>query len=219
MFTGLIQGTGTITAIQRKGGETRFTVRPGFTLHDPRLGESIAVNGVCLTVESFGRGGFHVYVSAQTMSLTNLGDLITGSQVNLERALALGDRLGGHLVAGHVDCLAGVEHIQQAGESKKFTLVYPEEFNPQVINKGSVALDGISLTITECGAGHLQVNIIPATWKETTIAHWKKGSLVNMETDLIGKYVQNMLGPWMAERFSQQNQKGIDMDFLRQHGF
>ena len=218
MFTGLIQGTGIIAAVEKKGLETRFTVRPGFVMHDPRPGESIAVNGACLTAENFSRDTFHVYASAQTMSVTNLKALSTGSHVNLERALALGDRLGGHLVSGHVDCLAGVEDIQAAGESKKITLVFPEEFNPQVINKGSVALDGVSLTITGCGPGWLQVNIIPATWKETTIALLKKGFQVNMETDLIGKYVQNMLGPWIANQAQARGSK-IDMDFLRQHGF
>ena len=218
MFTGLIQGTGRVAAVEKKGLETRFTVRPGFVMHDHHPGESIAVNGVCLTAEHFSRGAFHVYASAQTMSVTNLKDLSTGSHVNLERALALGERLGGHLVSGHVDCLAGVEDIQAAGESRQITLVFPEELSPQVINRGSVALDGVSLTITGCGPGWLQVNIIPATWKETTIAQWKKGAQVNMETDIIGKYVQNMLGPWLADKMQDQSGR-IDMDFLRQHGF
>ena len=218
MFTGLIQGTGIITALEKKGLETRFTVRPGFVIRDPRPGESIAVNGVCLTAENFSRDAFHVYASAQTMSVTNLKNLNTGSRVNLERALSLGDRLGGHLVSGHVDCLAVVEAIQAAGESQKITLVFPEELSPQVINMGSIALDGVSLTITGCGPGWLQVNIIPATWKETTITHWKKGFQVNMETDIIGKYVQNMLGPWLADKMQDQSGR-IDMDFLRQHGF
>ena len=218
MFTGLIQGTGRIVAVEKKSLETRFTVKPGFILHDPRAGESIAMNGACLTAEKFSRDAFQVYASAQTMSLTNLKDLNTGGQVNLERALALGDRLGGHLVSGHVDCLAEVDDIQPAGESRKVTLVFPEEFSSQVINKGSVTLDGVSLTITGCGPGWLQVNIIPATWQETTIARWKKGFLVNMETDIIGKYVQNMLGPWLSGQ-KQTRGGSIDMHFLRQHGF
>ncbi|WP_291320119.1 riboflavin synthase [Desulfonatronospira sp.] len=218
MFTGLIQGTGRVSAIEKKGLETRFTVRADFAIRDPRPGESIAVNGVCLTAENFSRDAFHVYASAQTISVTNLKNISIGSHLNLERALALGDRLGGHLVSGHVDCLAVVEDIQSAGESRKITLGFSEELSPQVINKGSVALDGVSLTITGCGPGWLQVNIIPATWKETAIARWKKGSQVNMETDLIGKYVQNMLAPWSADQSRTRNGK-IDMDFLRQHGF
>ncbi|EFI35087.1 riboflavin synthase, alpha subunit [Desulfonatronospira thiodismutans ASO3-1] len=218
MFTGLIQGTGRVAATEKKGLETRFTIRPGFVLSDPRPGESIAVNGVCLTAENFSRDAFHVYASAQTISVTSLKDLGTGSHVNLERALALGDRLGGHIVSGHVDCLARVEDIRADGESRRITLVFPEELSPQVIDKGSVALDGVSLTITGCGPGWLQVNIIPATWKETTLAGWKKGTQVNMETDLIGKYVQNMLGPWLEGRSRDQGGR-LDMDFLRQHGF
>ena len=118
MFTGIIWGVGQIAAMDRRGSETRFTVRPGFALTDYALGESIAVNGVCLTVETFGAGWFTAYASGETMSVTNLGALRVSSTVNLERALAMGDRLGGHLVSGHVDCLAEVLSIRQAGQSE-----------------------------------------------------------------------------------------------------
>ncbi len=215
MFTGIIWGVGQIAAMDRRGSETRFTVRPGFALTDYALGESIAVNGVCLTVETFGTGWFTAYASAETMSVTNLGALRVSSTVNLERALAMGDRLGGHLVSGHVDCLAEVLSIRQAGQSRIFKLGFPSAFAAQVIPKGSVALDGISLTVNDCGQDYLEVNIIPATQRETTISGWTPGQRVNMETDVIGKYVQRMLGPWT----SAPSPSAITLDFLRDNGF
>jgi len=219
MFTGLVQGTGKIAGLNRSGVETRLNIQPGFVLHSLRQGESIAVNGVCLTVEDFTPDRLYVYASEKTLSVTNLGLLRPAAQVNLERALALGDRLGGHLVSGHVDCMARIENVEHTGESRIFTLSFPEEYGSQVIDKGSVALDGISLTITACGVDSLQVNIIPATWKETAVSCWKKGALVNMETDMIGKYVQKTIEPWMKGRATQEKKSGIDMDFLHRHGF
>lgn len=218
MFTGIIWGVGQIAAMDRRGSETRFTVRPGFALTDYALGESIAVNGVCLTVETFGTGWFTAYASAETMSVTNLGALRVSSTVNLERALAMGDRLGGHLVSGHVDCLAEVLSIRQAGQSRIFKLGFPSAFAAQVIPKGSVALDGISLTVNDCGQDYLEVNIIPATQRETTISGWTPGQRVNMETDVIGKYVQRMLAPWNEGRH-QPASSSITPDFLKEHGF
>lgn len=220
MFTGLVQGMGTVRSVESRGAETRLRISPDFSLTDYQAGESIAVNGVCLTVEQFGKDWFSAYASAETMDLTNLGKLSTGSSVNLERALALGDRLGGHLVSGHVDCTATVASISPAGESKIFGLSFPAEFGPQVIAKGSVALDGISLTVNTCGQDHLEVNIIPATQAETTISGWKPGTRVNMETDVIGKYVQNMLAPWNdGPKSTRENAPSLTMDFLHKHGF
>ena len=218
MFTGIILGLGRIAAMDRRGGETRFTVRPDFALTDYTLGESIAVNGVCLTVETFGQGWFTAYASGETMSVTNLGALGVSSAVNLERALAMGDRLGGHIVSGHVDCLAEVLSIRQAGQSRIYRLGFPDAYSAQVIPKGSVALDGISLTVNDCGQGYLEVNIIPATQRETTISDWTQGRRINMETDVIGKYAQRMLGPWSSGH-SQGVPSAITPDFLKEHGF
>lgn len=218
MFTGIIQGTGHIGAVDNRGAETRLTVRPAFALTGYVAGESIAVNGVCLTVETFGAGWFTAYASAETMSVTNLGTLRVSAVVNLERALALGDRLGGHLVSGHVDCLAEVQSITPAGESRIYRLGFPAAHGAQVIPKGSVALDGISLTVNDCGPDYLEVNIIPATQRETTIAGWTPGRRVNMETDVIGKYVCRMLAPWSGPSASTQP-SAITMDFLKEHGF
>jgi riboflavin synthase len=214
MFTGLVQGTGRVDRIDARSGQSRLTLRPHFAMHNVELGESISVNGVCLTVETWDGAAFTAYASAETLSKSNLGELSTGASVNLERALALGDRLGGHLVSGHVDCIASVDSVRPAGESTIYRLAFPEEFGRLVVPKGSIALDGISLTVNECGSDWLEVNIIPATTAETNISSWRPGARVNMETDLLGKYVERMLGPWLAR------EKGaITEDFLRKHGF
>ncbi|PTN36874.1 riboflavin synthase [Desulfonatronum sp. SC1] len=235
MFTGLIQGPGKVLSVTGRQGEgsgnreTRLEIRPEAPIRDYVRGESIAVNGVCLTVETFAPDRFSVFASAETLRLTNLSNLRTGMRVNLERALALGDRLGGHLVSGHVDCLARIGETTQVGQSRWFRLLYPGEFSPLVVTKGSVTLDGISLTVNQCGEGFLEVNIIPETWQNTTISEWRPGRDVNMETDLIGKYVQRMLGPWTGTSSSPAEQRpsgtsvvgggGISEAFLREHGF
>jgi riboflavin synthase len=220
MFTGLVQGMGRVESVEAKSGETRLKIRALFDLKDIVAGESIAVNGTCLTVETFGAAWFTAFASAETLRHTSLGALKTGGVVNLERALALGDRLGGHLVSGHVDCLATVTDVKQDGESRVYTLVFPTEHGAFVISKGSVTLDGISLTVNDCGPEHLCVNIIPATQSETTIAGWKSGTKVNMETDLIGKYVRSMLGPWIGQTSeTAPSVSKLSMDFLKEHGF
>ena len=216
MFTGLAAGMGTITALERRGGQMRLGVKALFGLPSIALGESIAVNGVCLTVESASHNAFSAYASAETMGKTNLGGLDKGSRVNLERALAVGDRLGGHLVSGHVDCLARVESAAPAGESVRFTLAFPREFGVYVVEKGSVCLDGISLTVNECGVEWLCVNIIPATQRETTVSGWSPGASVNMECDIIGKYVARMLAPHLGGARPASN---ITDEFLKLHGF
>lgn len=219
MFTGLIQTTGIISSLESRGSETRMRIVPGKPFSSLELGESIAVNGVCLTVEDFAQDWFYVYASAQTMGLTNLKHLKTGHKVNLERALCIGDRLGGHLVSGHVDCQARISSIAKSGESIIYTLSFPETFSRQVIDKGSVALDGISLTVIECGPDFLKVNIIPATQKETTISSWTMGTQVNMETDIIGKYVEKMLSSGSRHKMANKSESKISDTFLKEHGF
>lgn len=217
MFTGLVMGLGRIAAVEARGDETRFRIKALFDLDAIILGESIAVNGVCLTVETAGQREFTAYASGETLSCSNLGALKIGGTVNLERALALGDRLGGHLVSGHVDCLAEVASVTSAGQSVQYKITFPEENSMFVVPKGSVALDGISLTVNECGDGFLTVNIIPSTQGATTIAGWKPGVVVNMETDMLGKYVLRLLGPWKDAKGGKQSK--ISEGFLREHGF
>lgn len=217
MFTGLIQGQGEILAMHRRGGECRLTIRALFALDHIVDGESIAVNGACLSVEHHAEREFSVYASAETMSRTSLRLLSPGATVNLERALAVGDRLGGHIVSGHVDCLATVDAVEPAGESCRITLRFPPERGAEVIAKGSVTLDGVSLTINECGPDFLTVNVIPDTQRRTTIGGWKPGVLVNMETDVIGKYVRGMLQPWQRE--ARPAASRVTEQFLAEHGF
>ena len=217
MFTGLVLGQGRVRAIEARGDQVRLVVAPLFALDDIVIGESIAVNGACLTVESASGGAFSVYASAETTSRTSLGALRPGGVVNLERALKLSDRLGGHLVSGHVDCLATVAEVRPAGESRVYRLEFPADQGPFVIEKGSVCLDGVSLTINACGPNWLEVNVIPETRRVTTIEGWKPGYRVNMETDLIGKYVARMLAPWQGKPGAKPG--GLSLEFLREHGF
>ncbi len=218
MFTGLVLGMGRIEAADNRGAETRFRIRALFDLPEIVLGESIAVNGVCLTVETFGDNWFTCYASRETMSVTSLGELRVGAEANLERAMAMGDRFGGHIVSGHVDCLAEVAEVRPSGESNIYKLSFDVAHGKYVIPKGSITLDGISLTVNDCGPTWLEVNIIPETQKTTTISGWKAGRTVNMETDIIGKYVERMVTPWTTKG-TDEKQSGITMDYLREHGF
>ncbi|WP_243544129.1 riboflavin synthase [Pseudodesulfovibrio tunisiensis] len=218
MFTGLVQGTGRIDAAENRGAETRFRITPQFHMEDIEHGESIAVNGVCLTVETFGDNWFTAYASRETMTVTNLGGLRVGSVANLERAMRMGDRFGGHIVSGHVDCVAEVASINPAGESRIYRLAFSADHGRYVIPKGSVALDGISLTVNACAPTWLEVNIIPETQSSTTISGWTPGTRVNMETDVIGKYVERMVTPWTT-REEPESQSRITMEFLARNGF
>ena len=221
MFTGLVECTGTVTGLEPRGAQTRLRVAPaamgGFT-----RGESIAVNGACLTVEAFGPDWFSAYASAETLRVTSLGALRTGTPVNLERALALGDRLGGHLVSGHVDCLAEVAAASPASESMVYRLAFPAAFGAQVIPKGSVALDGVSLTVNACGDDWLEVNVIPETRRVTTRAPGPRGGHVTRQPDFSATYGPRSLGPWPARGGPPGPDApggAITEDFLRRHGF
>lgn len=218
MFTGLVMGMGHIEAADNRGAETRFRIRALCNLPDIELGESIAVNGVCLTVETFGEQWFTCYASKETMAVTSLGELKVGSKANLERAMAMGDRFGGHIVSGHVDCLGEVTEVRPAGESNIYKIAFDAAHGRYVIPKGSITLDGISLTVNDCGPTWLEVNIIPETQKATTISGWTPGRKVNMETDIIGKYVERMVQPWVTDS-PEEKRTGITMDYLREHGF
>jgi len=189
MFTGIIEGIGIILAKTFFAGQMRLRIKPSFSIQDIKAGESIAVNGSCLTVEKFAENWLEVYASQETLQITNLKKLTPNNQVNLERALVVGERLGGHFVSGHIDTLAKVQSIYKKGDSHIIRLNFLNEFSKFVISKGSVALDGVSLTINKCEKTFLEVNIIPETFKNTIIQNWKIGYEANMETDLIGKYI------------------------------
>jgi len=215
VFTGLIETTGRLTEIRRRGEEARLWIVPRTPFSGLQRGESISVNGACLTVETFSGDGFAAYASQETLAATTLGRLQRGDVVNLERALAVGDRLGGHFVSGHVDCLAEVESMARAGESRKVRIAFPGSWSDLIVDKGSVALDGISLTITRCGTGFLEVNLIPATYAQTTAENWSRSVQVNIEFDILGKYVRRMLGPWSG----QGEDGGVSWELLQRYGF
>ncbi len=174
-------------------------------------GESIAVNGVCLTAVAFQADGFSSDVSRETMATTSLQSLESGSRVNLEPALALGERLGGHLVSGHVDCVATVRVREDAARSVKLGLEVPAEFRRYIARKGSVTVDGVSLTVNDVDESQFFVNIIPHTASSTIIRHYKVGTTVNIEVDLLARYIERLL--------TADAHAGVSKDFLRAHGY
>lgn len=193
MFTGIITDVGRVRAVERQG-DTRFTVETAFAMETVPIGASIANNGVCLTVVEKGPGWFAVQASAETLSKTTLGGWAEGTRVNLERALKVGDELGGHIVSGHVDGVATVVDLRADGESKRFTFEVPAPLARYIASKGSVALDGVSLTVNEVDGARFGVNIIPHTQDATTFGTLKVGDRVNLEIDMLARYVARLAG-------------------------
>jgi riboflavin synthase len=194
MFTGIVEGTGTVTEIKRRTKESTLSITANRI--DPselRPGDSIAVNGACLTVTSISGGAFTTDASRETLSRTNLGRLRAGSRVNLERSLRAGDRMGGHIVNGHVDGVGTVGSKMKSGSSVEFKFTVPEDLSRYIVEKGSVAVDGVSLTVNSADGNEFSVNIIPYTLAETTFGALRKGSRVNIECDIIGKYVEKFM--------------------------
>ncbi len=216
MFTGIIEGRGKVLRQQTSGGGKVLCLEADFDLTDPQEGESIAVNGVCLTARDIEGNRFMVDVSPESLSRTSLGALQAGSLVNLERALRLSDRLGGHMVSGHVDALGLVEERSAAGDFTLFTFSLPESLVKYVIEKGSVAINGISLTVNSCGGELFTVSIIPHTLAVTNLGELKPGDKVNIEVDIIGKYVEKML---MGKSGPTDTDSKINSAFLAEHGF
>jgi riboflavin synthase len=193
MFTGLIEDVGKIVSLRLIERAAVLAVKTGLSLRAMDLGASIAVNGTCLTVVNKGNGKFAVDMSSETLKRTSLKDLRPGSLVNLERPMRLNDRLGGHLVTGHVDGVATLASIEKKGEFTFFKFRLPRRLGAILVSKGSVAVDGISLTVNECSAGQFSVAIIPFTLRHTNLRARRVGDKVNIETDLIGKYVRNLM--------------------------
>ncbi len=215
MFTGLIEDLGTIRELRLGGEKAVLTVATAIPMAELQLGESIAVNGVCLTATRFGGGTFSADLSPESLQRSTLGKLVPGSQVNLERALRLSDRLGGHLVSGHVDAVGTVTELRRQANAVFFTFCIPAELSRYLVEKGSVAIDGISLTVNEVADETFSVAVIPHTLQMTNLQKAVAGSEVNIETDLIGKYVERLLrrspeGPGPSR---------IDGEFLAKHGF
>ena len=214
MFTGLIEDLGSLRDIRTGADQARLTVATGLPMAELTLGESIAVNGVCLTVTYFGDGVFSADVSPETMGCTTLGSLTRGAHVNLERALRLSDRLGGHLVTGHIDGQGRIVERRKDGNAWRFKFQTNAAVNSFLVAKGSVTIDGISLTVNEVSEDSFSLAIIPLTLSKTTLQERNVGDDVNIETDLIGKYVARFLqdGPVAKPQ-------GVTLDLLAKNGF
>jgi riboflavin synthase len=217
MFTGLVEGIGKVKELSRFGEDLSLTIFPLFDMPDIRIGDSISVDGVCLTVTLAGQGMFRLDVSAETLSRSTLAGIKVGDEVNLERALRATDRLGGHLVSGHVDGVGRILKKEQRQRSWILRLGVEEPLLRYVIEKGSVAVDGISLTVNRCDDQGFEVNIIPQTGKQTGILKKKVGDPVNIETDLIGKYVEKFF--LKSDEPRPKKTSSIDEKLLRKHGF
>ncbi|CUU04667.1 riboflavin synthase alpha chain [Candidatus Kryptobacter tengchongensis] len=199
MFTGIIEEVGKVKSVVQKGKARVFAISSEKLLNDIKIGDSVAVNGVCLTVFEKLNEYFKVEAVEETIKKTNLGNLKTGDRVNLELSLKLGDRLGGHIVLGHVDTTGVIENILKLKNSWIFEIKFPIEFRKYIIPKGSIAVDGISLTIAEVDDGKFKVSIIPFTWENTNLKFKRSGDRVNLEFDFFGKYIESFLKQWREQ--------------------
>ncbi len=210
MFTGIVKALGRIEAMTPAGGDMRLEVTADdLPWGDYEPGESIAVNGVCLTAVELRENGFSTDVSLETLSVTALGQLSAGDTVNLEPALRMSDRLGGHLVSGHVDCVATLRSRRDDARSIRLEFELPAEYARYVAKKGSICIDGVSLTINSVKSNRFTVNIIPHTAEVTIIGGYRNGRTVNIEVDLLARYLERLLA----------KDEGLDIDTLREHGY
>jgi len=217
MFTGIIEAVGQVAEMQQRGGDARLRVSTGkMDLGDVALGDSIAVNGVCLTAVELPGDGFAADVSRETLSLTGLGQLKSGSPVNLEKALTLATRLGGHLVSGHVDGLGTVIERHDDARSVRFTIEAPEELARYIAHKGSITVDGTSLTVNTVDGRRFELNIVPHTLQETIMDSYTAGRRVNLEVDLVARYLERLL---LGEKAAQPGVSGVDLAMLARTGF
>ncbi|EGV17314.1 riboflavin synthase [Thiocapsa marina] len=219
MFTGIIQSIGRIQRLEPRGGDVRLSIDAGkLDLSHAALGDSIAVSGVCLTAVELHAHGFSADVSRETLSLTTLGTLTPGSRVNLEPALTLATPLGGHLVSGHVDGVGQIIEQREDARSWRLRIQAPAELARYIAPKGSICVDGTSLTVNQVDGAVFELNIVPHTLEETIIGGYRSGTPVNLEVDLIARYLERLLlGDAAAE--SARAKSGLTMGFLAQHGF
>lgn len=217
MFTGIIEGLGTISAVRSSGQGRQLSIEADFLMDQAKTGDSIAVNGACLTAVRISGKRFDVDISPETLQMTTLGDTKIGTRVNLERALRLSDRLDGHLVSGHIDGTGTLTRRKTTGNAIFIAFNVPGPLARYMIKKGSIAVDGVSLTINTCDAHGFEVCIIPHTAQLTTVGQKKTGEKVNIETDIIGKYVER----FFLEKQDKDPSKNtpIDMQFLAKTGF
>lgn len=214
MFTGIIQALGKVTHYARKQGDVRLQITAnGFDITSVTLGDSIAVNGVCLTVVAIDGNNFVADVSQETLQLSTLGSMDVGCHVNLEKALTLNTLLGGHLVTGHVDGVGKIMAIESSARSIKYVIKAPGSLQHYIAKKGSITVDGTSLTVNEISDSSFSVNIVPHTQSKTIFQHYQKDQAVNLEVDIIARYLERLL-----QKSGEQSSK-LSVEFLRNHGF
>ncbi len=217
MFTGIIEAIGTIRALTPKGGDVRVQVATGkLDLSDVKLGDSIAVNGVCLTAVALPGGGFWAGVSRETLARTAFADLKPGSRVNLEKALTPTSRLGGHLVSGHVDGVGEIVAREDNARAVQFRVRAPRELARYIALKGSITVDGTSLTVNAVNGAEFELTIVPHTLAETIMADYRPGRRVNLEVDLLARYLERLL---LGEKAAEPQSGGITESFLAEHGY
>jgi len=216
MFAGLVEGMGIIRVIERKGGTAVFEIEALFDLHGMNIGDSIAIDGCCLTVGSRLGSHFWADISDETLRVSTLGGLKVGDMVNLERALRLGDRIGGHIVQGHVDGVGKIKSLRDVEAGKELEIEVPERLVRYIVEKGSVAVDGISLTVNSIHQNVLCIRLIPHTVRTTTLKSKKVGDHVNLEVDIIGKYVEKLR---FLSSPGYREDVEITEEFLKRHGF
>lgn len=217
MFTGIIQAVGDIAALQPSSGDLRLRVRTaGLPLDDVALGDSISTNGVCLTVTGLPGDGYWADVSRETLDFTTLGALEVGSNVNLEKALTPASRLGGHIVSGHVDGVGEVVNSAEDGRSIRFVLRAPDHLAKYIAHKGSITVDGTSLTVNAVNGAEFDLNIIPQTMQETIFGSYRPGSRVNLEVDVIARYLERLV---LGDAAADPNGAGLSLDTLAENGF
>ena len=215
MFTGIIEETGELWEVKKETLSARIKIRCSTVLEGTKIGDSIAVNGICLTVTSLAKDGFTADVMAETMRRSSLSELKIPGTVNLERAMAADGRFGGHIVSGHIDGTGTITGIRQEENAVWYTIAAEQKLLRCIVEKGSVALDGISLTVAKVTAEDFQVSVIPHTRQETALPEKRSGSVINIECDVIGKYVEKLLtGPRPEEKESH-----LTEGFLMEHGF
>lgn len=217
MFTGLVEEIGTVKSIQHGARSIRMSIGAKKIMDDVKMGDSISTNGICLTVTSFDSHGFTVDVMPETMRRSNLGSQKVGSRVNLERALRVGDRLGGHMVGGHIDGTGKVVALEREDNAIWVSIEVSESVLRYVIEKGSIAIDGISLTVASVDERMFKVSIIPLTQQETTLTSKRVGDIVNLECDMTAKYIEKFMLHREEEKKDQHNP--LTMDFLKDNGF
>jgi riboflavin synthase len=213
MFTGIIENKAKVLRIEFRGQEKKLILELPFDLTDVQLGDSINVNGACLTVVGKKGQTIELDLSPETLQKTTLAKVKEGDKVNIERALRLSDRLGGHIVTGHIDGIGAIKERIQERDFLHLRIRIPQSVSRYVVQKGSIAIDGISLTVNEYKGEEISLTLIPYTLEKTTLINKKVGDEVNVETDILGKYVEKMLGR------EGEKPKGIDLSFLKEHGF